>query len=81
MITQYMDEAVAADRIVVMNEGRIAMQGTPQQVFARGDELRAIRLDVPVMVELRDELTSLGLIPGSDALTVEELAEVICPLL
>ncbi len=81
MITQYMDEAVAADRIVVMNEGTIKMQGTPQEIFKRGDELREIRLDVPVMVELREKLAALGLIPDSDALTVSEMAEVLCPLL
>ena len=81
MITQYMEEAVIADRVVVMNEGRIAMQGTPQEIFRRGDELRKIRLDVPVMVELREELVSSGLIPETNALTVEEMAEEICPLL
>ncbi len=81
MITQYMEEAVIADRVVVMNEGRIAMQGTPREIFRRGDELRKIRLDVPVMVELREKLTGEGLIPGTDALTVEEMAEEICPLL
>ena len=81
MITQYMEEAVIADRVVVMNEGRIAMQGTPQEIFRRGDELRRIRLDVPVMVELREELVSSGLIPETNALTVEEMAEEICPLL
>ena len=81
MITQYMEEAVIADRVVVMNEGRIAMQGTPQEIFRRGDELRRIRLDVPVMVELREELVSSGLIPETNALSVEEMAEEICPLL
>ncbi|MBO4879717.1 MAG: energy-coupling factor transporter ATPase [Clostridia bacterium] len=81
MITQYMDEAVIADRVVVMNEGRVAMQGTPQEIFRRGDELRAIRLDVPVMVELRDTLAKEGLLQANDALTVEEMAEKICPLL
>ena len=78
MITQYMDEAVIADRVVVMNEGRIAMQGTPQEIFRRGEELRAIRLDVPVMVELRDELVEKGLIKPADALDVDGMAEVIC---
>ena len=78
MITQYMDEAVIADRVVVMNEGRIAMQGTPQEIFRRGEELRAIRLDVPVMVELRDELVEKGLIEPADALDVDGMAEVIC---
>ncbi|MBR0157401.1 MAG: energy-coupling factor transporter ATPase [Clostridia bacterium] len=81
MITQYMEEAVIADRVVVMNEGKVAMQGTPREIFRRGDELRKIRLDVPVMVELREKLAAESLIPDTDALTVEEMAEEICPLL
>ena len=81
MITQYMDEAVHADRVVVMNGGRIAMEGTPQEIFRRGEELREMRLDVPVMVELRDRLTALGLMPESNALTVDGMAEELCPLL
>ena len=81
MITQYMEEAVIADRVVVLNGGRVAMQGTPGEIFRRGDELRAIRLDVPVMVELREKLEGLGLLGESNALTVDEMAEEICPLL
>ena len=69
------------DRIYVMNEGKVAMQGTPREIFRRGDELRKIRLDGPVMVELREKLAAESLIPDTDALTVEEMAEEICPLL
>lgn len=78
MITQYMEEVTAADRVVVMCGGRIAMTGTPEEIFKRGNELRALRLDVPVMVELRDMLQAEGLIPENDALSVSEMAEVIC---
>lgn len=78
MITQYMEEVTAADRVIVMNGGRIAMTGTPEEIFKHGNELRALRLDVPVMVELRDMLQAEGLIPENDALSVSEMAEVIC---
>lgn len=81
MITQYMEEVAAADRVIVMNGGRIAMTGTSEEIFNRGDELRELRLDVPVMVELREMLEREGLVPESDALSVSEMAEVICPLL
>ncbi|MBR5947081.1 MAG: energy-coupling factor transporter ATPase [Clostridia bacterium] len=81
MITQYMEEVAVADRVIVMNGGRIAMTGTPEEIFNRGDELRELRLDVPVMVELREMLEREGLIPENDALSVSEMAEVICPLL
>lgn len=78
MITQYMDEAAAADRVVVMHDGMIAMDGRPREIFRRGDALREIDLDVPTMVGLRDDLEKEGLIAESDALTAEELAEKIC---
>lgn len=81
MITQYMEEAVIADRVIVMNDGLIEFQGTPAEVFARRSELINIGLDVPVMVELRDRLIEDGVLKSSTALTVEELAEEICPLL
>lgn len=81
MITQYMEEVIAADRVIVMNGGRVAMAGAPKEVFRRGSELRELRLDVPVMVELRELLEREGLVPKNDALSVSEMAEVICPLL
>ena len=61
MITQYMEEAVIADRVIVMNEGLVAFEGTPAEVFRRGTELRRINLDVPPMVELRDDLAASGI--------------------
>lgn len=81
MITQYMEEAVAADRIIVMNGGLIECVGTPKEIFAQGDRLRSIGLDVPVIVGIRDELVKRNLIAPCDVLTAEELAEVLCPLL
>ncbi len=81
MITQYMEEVTAADRVIVMSGGKIAMEGTPEQIFRKGDELRALRLDVPVMVELRDMLVREGLMKESNVLDVSQMAEVICPLL
>lgn len=81
MITQYMEEAVAADRIIVMNGGLIECIGTPKEIFAQGDKLRSIGLDVPVVVGIRDELVKRNIIAPCDVLTAEELAEVLCPLL
>lgn len=60
LITHYMDEVVFADRVFVMNEGELVMQGTPRQVFARADELKALRLSVPLETELSGELRKLG---------------------
>ncbi len=81
MITQYMEEAVDADRIIVMNDGLIDFTGSPREVFAQGDRLRGIGLDVPVIVGIRDELIAKGLIAPCDVLKAEELAELLCPLL
>lgn len=81
MITQYMEEAVDADRIIVMNDGLIETEGTPAEVFSQGERLRSIGLDVPVVVGIRDRLVHDGVLSSSDALTAEELAETLCPLL
>ena len=81
MITQYMEETVIADRVIVMNEGLVAFEGTPAEVFRRGTELRKINLDVPPMVELRDDLAARGIIEPCNAMTVEEMANELCPLL
>lgn len=81
MITQYMEEAVGADRIIVLNDGLVELIGKPVEVFSQGDRLRSIGLDVPVVVGIRDELIIRDLIKPCDAMTAEELAEVLCPLL
>lgn len=81
MITQYMEEVINADRVIVLNDGLIEMAGTPTEVFSHGEELRKIGLDVPVVVAIRDKLINEKLIEPCDALSAEELAEVICPLL
>ena len=81
MITQYMEVAVGADRIIVLNDGLVELIGKPVEVFSQGDRLRSIGLDVPVVVGIRDELISRDLIKPCDAMTAEELAEVLCPLL
>lgn len=81
MITQYMEEVINADRVIVLNDGLIEMTGTPTEIFSHGEELRKIGLDVPVIVGIRDKLINEKLIEPCDALSAEELAEVICPLL
>ena len=80
MITQYMEEALSADRVIVMAEGRLITQGTPREVFSRGRELRANGLDLPPIAMLRDKLIDGGMDIPADVITAEELAEAICPL-
>ena len=77
LITHHMDEAEHADRVIVMNDGCLAMDGTPQEVFARVEELRALGLAAPSTVELLYELNQRGCHLPLDAITVDECADAI----
>lgn len=78
LITHYMEEVVHADKVIVMDEGKIVMQGTPKEIFSRVDELKSYRLDVPQVTLLAHELKKQG-IPLSDGiLTIEELVDELC---
>ena len=77
LITHHMNEAEHADRVIVMNGGKVDMDGTPKEVFARAEELRAIGLTVPDTVALLRDLKAGGVDVPVDALTVEECAEAI----
>ena len=80
-ITHFMDEAVQADRVVVMDSGRIALEGTPREVFVQVDKVRALGLDVPEMMRLSQDLRAAGVNGLSgQAMTVEEMAEELCRL-
>lgn len=77
-ITHYMDEAVNADRIIVMEEGQIVLEGTPKQVFSQVEKLKELGLDVPQVTELAHELRKEGIDLPADVLTVEELVGLLC---
>ncbi len=78
LVTQAMDEAVAARRVLVMHEGRIAMDGPPARVFDRADQLRAWGLDLPIAVEVARRLRGAGWQLPPDVLTIEQLARALC---
>ena len=78
LITHHMDEALGADRLIVMNDGRLAMDGTPAEVFTQVDALRAMGLAAPDTVELLYGLRQGGMDVPLDALTVEDCAAAIC---
>ena len=77
LITHHMNEAEEADRVVVMDDGKVAMDGTPKEVFTRIDELRSMGLTTPDTVDLLDRLQKDGWNVPLDALTVEECADAI----
>ena len=74
-ITHFMEEAVQADRVVVMDHGRIALEDTPHQVFARMDKLLSLGLDVPEMMKLSARLRASGLKLPRGIMTVDEMTE------
>ena len=77
LITHFMEEAAKADRIAVMNGGRIVMDGKPREIFRRVEELREIGLDVPQVTMLAHELKKRGLNIPDGILTTEELVEAL----
>ncbi len=78
MITQYMEEAIGADRVAVMSGGELILEGTPKDVFSQDELLHKHRLDVPVMQQLANRLNAHGANLPKSILSVEEMAQAIC---
>lgn len=78
LITHYMEEIVDADRVFVMDGGKIAMEGTPREVFSHVEELKALRLDVPQVTLLAYELKKRGIELPDGILTVDEFVKAVC---
>ncbi len=79
-ITHYMDEALYADKVVVMDQGKIVMEGSPKKVFAQKAKLQALGLDVPPLGKLADMLIQSGYSISPDVLSVDELVDELCRL-
>ena len=77
LITHYMEEVAGADRIFVMEEGRVVMQGSPKEIFSRTDELEALRLDIPAVTRLGMALNKKGIRVPFPVLTRQELVEAL----
>ena len=78
LITHYMEEVVYADKVVVMDEGKIVMRGTPREIFSRVDELKRYRLDVPQVTLLAHELKKEGIPLPDGILSIDELVNALC---
>ena len=78
LITQSMEEASAARRVVVMDKGQITMDGSPEEVFGQGERLRAVGLDLPPAVEIAERLRAAGLALPRGLMTVEAVARTLC---
>lgn len=81
LITHYMEEVIDADRVIVMDDGRLVMDGTPREIFSRVKELKSYRLDVPQVTELAYELKKEGIALPDGILTMQELMDVLLPMM
>lgn len=80
LITHHMEEAINADRIVVLADGEIVMEGTPREIFSKVREIKRLGLDVPSMTELAFELKKEGICIKEDILTIDEMVKELCRL-
>lgn len=78
LITHFMEEAVNADRVIIMHEGEVFLDGTPSEVFARGEKVKSVNLDVPLAVELAARLRQRGIDVPADIIGTEEMVEYLC---
>ena len=74
-----MEEAVLADRLILMEQGKIVNEGTPREVFAQVEELKKLRLDIPQITEIAYTLNKIDKSFPKDLLTIEEMVERLCP--
>lgn len=77
LITHYMEEVIYADRVIVMDQGRAVMQGTPREIFSQVERLKSLRLDVPQVTMLAHSLQKKGVPLPNGILTAEELADAL----
>ncbi len=77
-VTHYMNELVDADRILVLDQGKIVLEGQPREIFTQVEALKKIGLDVPQMTELAYELRAEGIDLSADILSIDEMVEALC---
>ncbi len=81
LITHYMDEAAKADRVIVLDKGKVVMDDVPKKIFSEVEKIKGIGLDVPQVTELVNGLRDLGLNLPGDIITVDECVDAMCGLL
>lgn len=78
LITHFMEEAVRAERVIIMHEGHVLLDGTPQEVYSKADVIREANLEMPLMIELGERLRQQGINVPSHIITEEKMVEFIC---
>jgi len=79
LITHFMDEAVEGDRVVIMDEGQVKLEGSPREVFSKVDKIKKYGLDIPQVTELSEELRKEGINLSDNIIHIEELVNQLCP--
>lgn len=80
LITHYMEEAISADKIYVIDKGKVALQGSPREIFSQVEKMKELGLDVPQISELAYHLKKDGYDVSGEELTMEEMVETLCRL-
>lgn len=80
LITHYMEEVTDVDRIIILDSGKIAMQGSPKEIFSNVATIKSLGLDVPKVTELSYELNKAGIKLPKDILSMEEMVDILCSL-
>ncbi len=78
LITHYMDEAILADRVLVMEKGKVVMDNQPKKIFNQVDRMKALGLDIPQVTDLAHQLIQEGIALSDDILSIEEMVEELC---
>ena len=78
LITHFMEEAAEAERVIVMNEGRVLLDGSPAEVFSQRQLLHSVNLDIPLAVELAGKLREKGIPVPENIISTEEMVEYLC---
>ncbi len=80
LITHYMDEVIDADKVYVMDEGKVVLEGTPREIFSQVEKMKELRLDVPQATEIAYEIKKSGIDIRTDILSIDELVDEVCQL-
>lgn len=78
LITHFMEEACRADRVIVMHDGEVFLDGTPDEVFSQEEKIKSVNLDVPLTVELSTKLRELGVDVPNNIIEMEEMVDYLC---